>query len=61
MAFVIGRLALAGGTEWLAGTGAGPNRFRPSGEVKGMVPSGDAGEEVDPLIASDVVRGNIGN
>jgi hypothetical protein len=61
MTLVIGTLALAGGTEGLAGTGACPNRSGVSAQRKGVVPSADAGKEVDPLVSGDINRPNIDN
>jgi hypothetical protein len=48
MALVLDALALACGTERLAGAGAGPDRsvVSPSGEAEGVGPDADACEEV---------------
>jgi hypothetical protein len=62
VALVIGRLARPGGTEGLAGAGAGPDGpLAPSGKGKRDVPAGDSGEEVGALVSGDVVGGNIVN
>jgi hypothetical protein len=45
----------------LTGTGAGPDGSGPPGEVKGVVPAADAGEEVDTVVADKVARPNIDN
>jgi hypothetical protein len=45
----------------LTRAGAGPDGAAPAGEVECVVPSADAGEEVDALVSGNVVRGNIGN
>jgi hypothetical protein len=57
MAFVIARLARAGGAEGLAGAASCPNRsiIGPAGEPEGDAPSTDASEEVTLRVASDVV------
>jgi hypothetical protein len=45
----------------LTGTGAGPDGTVPAGKVEGMVPAGDAGEEVGALVSGKVARPNIDN
>lgn len=61
MAFVIGRLAFAGGAEWLAGAATGPNRSRvvPAGEAEGVGPSPNAREPVALGVAAHVVGSDI--
>jgi hypothetical protein len=63
VAFVIARLAFAGGAEWLAGARTCPNRsvIGPSGETQGVAPSTDAGEEMALGVASEVVGPHIDN
>jgi hypothetical protein len=47
----------------LTGTGAGPDGVivGPAGKAKGVVPAGDAGEEVDALVSGKVSGPNIDN
>jgi hypothetical protein len=63
MAFVIGRLAPAGGAEGLAGTGACPNRSVVviSSETEGEAPAANPCEEMALPVASEVVGPNIDN
>jgi hypothetical protein len=63
VALVIGCLAFAGGTEWLAGTGASPNRsaIGPSGESESDGPSADASEKVALGITSQIVWPHVGD
>jgi hypothetical protein len=63
MPFVVERLALAGRTEGLTGTGTGPDLsvIWPSRKSQGIAPDSDPGEEVTLGISSEVVSPNIGN
>lgn len=58
---VIGRLALTGGREWLAGATSCPNRsiIGPSGKSERVGPSANAGEEMGLLVASEVVGSHV--
>jgi hypothetical protein len=61
VAFVIGRLAFAGGAEGLAGARACPNRsvVGPAGESEGDGPSADAGEEMALGVAGEIVGAHV--
>ena len=61
MALVIGRLALADGTERLAGATACPNRsvVRPSSEMESERPPGDSGKEVALDVSAQVVGSHV--
>jgi hypothetical protein len=61
VAFVIARLAFAGGREGLAGAGTGPNRsvVGPSGEPEGDGPPSDPGEEVTLSITAEIICGYV--
>jgi len=57
------RFPLPRRAERLAGTGAGPDGFvgGPSGELEGILPSADTGEEVGAGGVEDVAGTNIGD
>ena len=56
MARIIAGLAFARGAEGLAGTASGPNHsVSPPGELEGVGPSADPGEEVALLVAFEVI------
>jgi hypothetical protein len=58
--FVGTTFSFAGGAERLTRRTSCPNRSRsPAGEIERDVPSGDAGEEVDALVSSDVGRDEL--
>jgi hypothetical protein len=61
VALVIGRLAFAGGTEWLAGATSCPNRsvVVPSGEPEGVGPPSDPGEEMGLRITPEIIAGYV--
>jgi hypothetical protein len=61
VAFVIGRLALAGGREWLAGARACPNRsvVWPAGETEGERPSAEPGEEMGLGVSPQIVGSHV--
>jgi hypothetical protein len=61
VALVIGRLALSGCGEGLAGARACPNRsvVGPGGEAQGITPSADASEEMALLVSGEVIRSHV--
>jgi hypothetical protein len=61
VAFVIARLAFAGGREGLAGAGTGPNRSSvgPSSLSEGDGPPADPGEEMGLRIRSEIIWGYV--
>jgi len=63
VALVIGRLALAGGAEGLAGTTSRPNRsvVGPSCETQGMGPSAETSEEMTLCESSELVGAHAGD
>jgi hypothetical protein len=62
MALVRFGLPLPRGTEWLAGTASGPNRdISPAGELEGVLPAPDPGEQMHPPVARQVRPSHVHN